>query len=101
MISDWKDIMEDLRIGTIKRNEKVTIFVNGKETVAYKGETALAALLAAGYKVLRKSKNAEGRCAFCGMGVCYDCLVSINGVQNQRSCMIEVEENMEIGIDES
>jgi NADH dehydrogenase/NADH:ubiquinone oxidoreductase subunit G len=35
------------------------------------------------------------------MGVCYECLVTINGAPGQRACMVEVEEGMEIGIDEA
>ena len=93
--------MEDLRIRTVTRTGRIRICVNGRETYAYKGETVLAALLAAGYRVLRRDKNGQPRGAFCGMGVCYDCLVSINGIRNQRSCMIEVEESMEIWIDEA
>jgi sarcosine oxidase subunit alpha len=95
-----EDVMEDLRINTINRTEKVKIFVNGKEVVAYRGETVLSALLASGYRVLRKSRSGETRCALCGMGVCFECLVSVNGCGGQRSCMVEVEENMEISIDE-
>jgi predicted molibdopterin-dependent oxidoreductase YjgC len=94
--------MENLRIGSIKRKKQVTIHVNGKKIIAYKGETVLAALIAAGYKSLKKSKTiGETRGPLCGMGVCYECQVSIDGVQNRRSCMIEVEDDMEIGIDES
>ena len=93
---------EDLRIATIVRKEAVTVFVNRKETRAYKGETVLAALHAAGYRILNRSKDiGEGRGPLCGMGVCYGCLVSINGIQNQRSCMVEVEEGMEITTDET
>ncbi|MBW1690187.1 MAG: (2Fe-2S)-binding protein [Deltaproteobacteria bacterium] len=92
--------MEELRISTVKRTERIRISVNGRETYAYKGETVLAALHAAGYRVLRRDKNGQARGAFCGMGICYDCLVTINGIRNQRSCMFEVEEGMEIAIDE-
>jgi sarcosine oxidase subunit alpha len=93
--------MDDLRISTIKRKEKVTLSVNGKDVPAYKGETILAALMAAGYKTLKKSpleKNPRG--ALCGMGVCFECIVTVNGIPNIRSCMTEVEDNMEIEIDE-
>ena len=95
-----KGLMESLRISTVKRAARIRIYVDGRETYAYRGETVLAALLAAGYRVLRKDKNGQPRGAFCGMGICYDCLVTINGIQNMRSCMIEVEEGMEIWIDE-
>jgi predicted molibdopterin-dependent oxidoreductase YjgC len=93
-------LIEDLRITTVTRTGRIRISVNGRKTNASKGETVLAALLAAGYRVLRKDKNGHVRGAFCGMGICYDCLVTINGIQNMRSCMIEVEEGMEIWIDE-
>ena len=95
-----EDPVEELRISTVKRAGKIRIFVNGRETYAYRGETVLAALVTAGYITLRRDKNGQPRGAFCGMGVCYDCLVSINGMPNRRSCMIEVEEGMEIWIDE-
>lgn len=93
--------MEDLRISAIERSDRITVLVNGTEIMAYKGETVLAALQASGYRALNKSKKTgEGRGALCGMGVCYGCLVSINGVHNERACAIEVEDSMEITIDE-
>jgi predicted molibdopterin-dependent oxidoreductase YjgC len=89
--------MNDLRIPWIPRGRRIKVFVNGQEVVAYQGETVLAALIAVGRRTLRKSlHHSEGRGAFCGMGVCYECLVSINGRSNQRACMTEVENLMEI-----
>ena len=77
------------------------IWVNGRPVTAYKGETVFAALIASGYLTLRKSHRfKEGRGGLCGMGVCYECLVTINGSPGQRACMVEVEEGMEIGIDD-
>lgn len=93
--------MDDLRIGSIKRKDKVTLSVNGKKIAAYKGETLLAALLATGYKKLKRSPiNHDPRGALCGMGVCFECIVTVNGIPNTRSCMTEVENDMEIEIDE-
>ncbi len=92
--------MDDLRIGTIKRKDKVKLLVNGKEVLAYRGETLLAALMAAGYKKLKKSPiYHESRGPLCGMGTCFECIVTVNGIPNIRSCMTEVEHNMEIEID--
>jgi sarcosine oxidase subunit alpha len=98
-MDDLRDL-SDLRIGTINRKEKVTLTVNGKETTAYKGETLLAALLAAGYKGLKRSplKN-EPRGALCGMGVCFECMVTVDDIPNIRSCMTEVDEHMKVQID--
>ena len=93
--------MAGLRIPHIQRREKVTIFINGRKTPAYRGETVWAALIASGRKVLKRSARlGEGRGAFCGMGICYECLVTVNGVPNQRACMAEVEDRMEIEIHE-
>ncbi len=92
--------MDDLRIGSIKRKEQVTLSVNGSEIIAYKGETLLAALIAAGFKGLKKSplKN-EPRGALCGMGACFECIVSVDDIPNTRSCMTEVEHKMKVELD--
>jgi sarcosine oxidase subunit alpha len=76
---------------------KVEIFINGRACTAHEGETVLAALIASGYKALRKSrKREEPRGPLCGMGVCYECLVTINRQPNQKACMTQVEERMEV-----
>jgi sarcosine oxidase subunit alpha len=91
----------NLRVAGIDRREMIHIRVNGQSFPAAPGETVLAALTAAGFKVLKKSNvRGEPRGPFCGMGICYECLVTINGVPKQRSCMTEVAENMEISIHE-
>ncbi|MCK5223099.1 MAG: (2Fe-2S)-binding protein [Candidatus Aminicenantes bacterium] len=93
--------MEDLRINSVERKNKITIKVNGKEVIAYTGETLLAALIASGYKQLKKSPVLkENRGGLCGMGVCYECLVTIDGEKNVRACMEDVRAGMEIGIEE-
>ncbi len=92
--------MVDLRIASVVRGNKVTIFVNGRACPAFEGESVHAALLAAGYHQLRKTvKTGQPRGIFCGMGVCYDCLVTIDGMPNRRACMALVEDRMEIRID--
>lgn len=92
----------DLRSPAVQRGERIRIFVNGRETAAYRGETVLAALIAAGYRQLRKAhRSGEARGAFCGMGICSECLITIDGSPNRYSCMVEAEDGMEIEIDES
>lgn len=87
----------DLRIDGIKRGAAIFILVNGREVEAYQGETVLAALLAAGQWQLKKSNVIhQERGPWCGMGVCYECLVTINGVAKQRACMTEVCDRMEV-----
>ena len=78
----------------------IEIVVNGRAHTAYQGETVLAALLAAGYLVLNHSKSLrEPRSALCGMGLCQGCLVSIDGVPNQRACSTLVKPDMEVVLD--
>jgi predicted molibdopterin-dependent oxidoreductase YjgC len=96
-----KPPVEGLRISSFSRGPKIKIFVNGREVVAYEGETVLAALIAAGLWTLRRSHHSgEARGPLCGMGVCYECLVSINGRANRRACMTVAENLMEIQIDD-
>lgn len=93
--------MDDLRIPGISRGNLVTIVINGREFKAHEGESVHAALLAAGFRVLRSSdKSGEPRGLFCGMGICYDCLVTINGIPGQRACMASVTNRMEIIVHE-
>lgn len=93
--------MDDLRIPSIKRKEKVSLLVNGQPIEAYAGETVLAALLAAGFKTIKKNPvSHEPRGALCGMGVCFECTVTINGVPNIRACVTEVQEGMKVELDD-
>ncbi len=93
--------MENLRIDSITRKKKIKLLVNGKEITAYKGETVLAALIAAGYKSLKQNPvSQDPRGALCGMGVCFECTVTIDGIPNVRSCMTEAQDMMEIEIND-
>ncbi len=93
--------MDDLRIASMARGPEITLVVNGRECPAHQGESVHAALLAAGYRTLRNMpRSHRPRGFFCGMGVCYDCLVTIDGAPNQRACMTLVHDRMEIRIDE-
>ncbi|MCC7045467.1 MAG: (2Fe-2S)-binding protein [Alphaproteobacteria bacterium] len=62
--------------------------LDGTEFTAYPGETIAAALLAAGIRQLRRTeKQEQPRGIFCGMGVCFDCLVTVDGRMHLRACM--------------
>lgn len=92
--------MKNLRIKS-RCGKKITLRVNGRSMTAYEGDSVHAALLAGGVGPLRKTlKKEQPRGIFCGMGVCYECLVTVNGVPNVRACMTTVEDRMEIETDE-
>jgi len=94
--------MSGFRIDAHPSANRVEIFINGKVYTAYAGDTVLAALVASGHKALRHSRKiGEPRGPLCGMGVCYECLVTINNRPNQRACMTEVEDRMEVITGES
>jgi predicted molibdopterin-dependent oxidoreductase YjgC len=84
-------------VGDVERGPAVTIIVDGRPVTAYRGESVAAALLADGRRALRRTlKERAPRGMFCGMGVCFDCLVSIDGRADLRACLIAVEDGMTI-----
>jgi sarcosine oxidase subunit alpha len=94
--------MSGLRIQGRPRGKRVTIRVNGAAVAAYTGETLFAALLAAGIRTLRHSLSGPAktvRGGFCGMGVCQECRVTVDGLPDRRACMTEVREGMEVVTD--
>jgi sarcosine oxidase, subunit alpha len=81
----------------VRRGLQVQIQVDGKTIDAYQGETIAAALLSAGIRTFRLSqKHKQPRGLYCGMGVCYECQVTVNGVHGVRACLEPVEAGMEI-----
>ena len=66
------------------------ITFDGIEIAARPGMTVAAALTAAGITTFRQTRGGAARGLFCGMGVCQDCLVEIDGCPNQRACMTKI-----------
>ena len=82
--------------GNIERGAAVTIDINGKPVTAYLGESVATALLSEEIVAMRTTTLGESRGVFCGMGVCFDCLVVVDGKPNTRACMTWVIEGMDI-----
>jgi predicted molibdopterin-dependent oxidoreductase YjgC len=68
--------------------------VDGDPLSAYMGETIAGALLAAGRKAWRRTSHGQPRGIFCGIGLCFDCLVTVNGTPNVRACLTPVAAGM-------
>ena len=87
----------DLRlVEGIQRGERYEIEVDGARIPAYEGETIAAALIAAEHRVFRRTAQSDGpRGAYCGMGICFDCLVVANG-EIVRACMTPVSRDLKI-----
>jgi predicted molibdopterin-dependent oxidoreductase YjgC len=80
----------------LDRGPRVEIVLDGVPTDAYEGETVAAVLLAHGEAATRTTVKGEPRGIFCGMGVCFDCLVVVDGVPNTRACMTWVRDGMQV-----
>ena len=77
--------------------EKVSFSFNGKDFECESGQTIAAALIAADQRELRSTRfGNEPRSIFCGIGICYDCVVVVDGIANQRSCLIEARDGMKV-----
>ncbi len=69
----------------------------GRTVLACPGDTVAAALLAGGHWRFRSTPvRGAPRGPFCMMGVCFDCLVEIDGIANRQACMIEAREGMQV-----
>ncbi len=82
--------------GNLERGRRVDVMVDGQPVLAYEGETLAAALLAAGRRTFRHTvPGGHPRGVFCGIGVCFDCLVTVDGSQI-RACVTPVREGMQV-----
>jgi predicted molibdopterin-dependent oxidoreductase YjgC len=83
--------------GKIIPGAALTLQVDGKPVPARRGQTVAAAMLAAGQRVLRHTRRTgKPRGLFCAMGVCFDCVMTINGKVGVRACMTKVEDGMQV-----
>ncbi|MCF2531878.1 (2Fe-2S)-binding protein [Yinghuangia soli] len=74
-----------------------TVRVDGRPVPALPGQTLAAVLWAAGITAWRTSRvTGEPRGAFCGIGACFDCLITVNGVRDQRACLVRPEPGDEV-----
>lgn len=78
----------------------VSLTVNGKGVTVPAGSTVAAAIARAGFTLFRRSVSGAPRAPLCGMGVCHECAVTINGRAHCRSCQLLCEPGMEVRTDE-
>jgi hypothetical protein len=84
------------------RRETIAVTIDGEPFSARPGDTVAAALLASGRVALRSTPvTGAPRGPFCMMGVCFDCLVTIDDAPNQQACLVLVAPGMRIDIQSS
>lgn len=82
----------------LEKPQQVTIVINGQEYQVRKGISLAAALLSNGFKRFRTENHTVPRGVYCGMGICFDCLVTVNSLPFQRACLTQVEQDMHIDL---
>lgn len=76
-------------------SDQVTVTLDGTPITAAAGQSLGAALTEAGIRSWRTSRHGgRPRGLFCGIGVCFDCLVTVDARPNQRACLVPVREGM-------
>jgi len=75
---------------------ELEIVVDGQRQRVAPGITVAAALFNLGISALRRSVSGESRGPVCGMGVCFECRVTIDSRPHQRACMVAVVDGMHI-----
>jgi sarcosine oxidase subunit alpha len=78
----------------------VSLTVNRNQLRVPAGTSVAAAVFLSGATAFRRSVSGEPRAALCGMGVCLECRVTIDGFQHVKSCQLECSEGMEIATDD-
>jgi len=84
----------------LKMSDNVQITINGKVVSVSPLTVVATALASEGISRFRRSVSGKPRTALCGMGICFECRVTINGQLNCRSCQVLCEDGMEIVTDD-
>lgn len=78
------------------RPGRVQATFDGQPIEAEAGASVAAAIMSSCGTAWRTTKSGRPRGLFCGIGVCYDCIVEIDGQSGQRSCMIPLQNGMDV-----
>lgn len=79
--------------------ELINLEVNGLRVSVPAGSVVAAAVSKAGVVAFRRSVTGQRRAALCGMGICFECVVTINGRPKRRSCQTLCQAGMDVRTD--
>jgi predicted molibdopterin-dependent oxidoreductase YjgC len=74
----------------------IRLTVNGQEVRVPPGTVVAAAIAMAGVTSYRRSVRGEALAPLCGMGICYECRVTIDGQAQRLSCQTVCAEGMQV-----
>lgn len=75
-------------------HESVSLSIEGRSLTVLAGTTVAVAILMAGG--FRQSVSGEHRCPMCGMGTCFECRATVDGVAQERTCQMLCRDGMEV-----
>lgn len=84
---------------SLTSTKPVEIVVNGTSMTANDGEPLAAALVAGGGWQTRRTRSGQERGPFCFIGMCQECVVTVSGQRNVRSCLMPVAEGMTVTLE--
>jgi len=73
-----------------------TFTLDGVPIGALPGDTIASALYAAGIRAWRRARPGDERGLLCGIGLCFDCLVTVDGAANLRACQVAARPGMKV-----
>jgi predicted molibdopterin-dependent oxidoreductase YjgC len=85
-----------MRFGIQDKAQEISFTFDGKSLPALPGDTVASALYAAGIRSWRRARQGDERGLYCGIGVCFDCLVTVDGQADQRACQVLVRPGMAV-----
>ncbi len=80
--------------------DAVSLTVNGRLVTVQEGCTVATAVALSSATTFRRSVTGQARAPLCGMGICFECRVIVNGQPHARSCQIICQEGMEVRTDD-
>jgi sarcosine oxidase subunit alpha len=81
--------------------EHFSVTVNGRSIAVPAGATVAVAVLLAGETAFRRSVRREPRGPLCGMGICFECRVTVDGVPHVRGCQMLCRPGMKVETDDN
>ncbi len=78
-------------------SSQIQVEIDGQMVFAYIGESVASILMVFGIRTFTQANTYNlARTLFCGMGVCHQCLVTVDGIRDVRACMTKVRPGMKI-----
>ncbi len=79
-----------------RRGRKITFTFDGTDVKSIDGQSIAAALTASDIRAFRRDRDGHGRGLFCGMGACFECMVSVDGGAGVRACLTKAADGSSV-----